>query len=255
MSELKIVSGAIDAPDCIGQGWELVKSDYGLFILITFLMVVITIVCSLIPYAGSIINILISGPLLCGVYKTLLMKQRGEIVSLGNMFDGFQNFLAAFLVTLIPMIPSLIYGIVVGVMMSFTNTSVSTQDVNVMRGFSAFLIISVIVIYLFVLFLQILLFFALPLLAERNLGAVEAMKLSVKAATQNLGGIIFLLILEILISIGGALALCIGVLFVLPIIYAANIIAYKSVFPDTENSLFNEPPQPDYYNGMFGANT
>lgn len=253
MSELKIESGAIDATDCISQGWELIKSDYAIFILIAFVFLLLTLGIGYIPYIGGILSIAASGPMLCGIYKTMLKKRRGEPISFANAFEGFNNFFPAFVVTLLPVIPSLIFGLVIGLTMGLTSGSVMGTPGGA-RGFSALLIVSVLIVYLFVFFLQILMFFALPLIAERDLGIADAVKLSFKGATQNLGGIIVLCILEGLILIGGVIALCIGVLFVLPIIHAANVAAYKSVFPDTENSFFDEPPQPDYYGGMYGAN-
>lgn len=252
MSEIKIESGAIDPSGCIGQGWELVKSDYGIFILITFLFLVTTIATSFIPYVGGIVNILITAPLLCGIYLALLMKRRGEIISVSNLFEGFRYFLPAVVVTLIPIIPSLIFGLAVGLMAGATNIFTS-QNSGIPQGFSALLIVSALIVYLFVFFLQILLFFALPLIVEHNVGIGDAIKLSVKGSTQNIGGLILLFLLEGLILIAGFIALCIGILFVLPIIYAANIAAYKSVFPDVEgNNMFNQPPSPDFYNGTFG---
>lgn len=254
MSDVQIESGAIDAPGCISEGWQLVKPDYGLFILMGLLFAVITIIVSYIPYIGSFLNILISAPLLCGIYIALLMRRRGEIVTFGTMFEGFRSFLPAVLATLIPSLPALILGVVIGLMVNTTAaTTASGGRFPFGQGLSAFLVISAIVVYLIVLVLQILMFFALPLIADRNLGIADAVKLSLEGATKNFGGIFVLLLLEGLLAIAGVLALCIGILFVIPIIYAANIIAYKSVFPDNnDNSPYNEPPRPDAYDGNFG---
>lgn len=254
MSELRIESGAIDATGCISQGWELIKSDYAIFLLIAFVFLLLTLGIGYIPYIGGLLSIAASGPMLCGIYKTILKKRRGEAISFANAFEGFNNFLPAFVVTLLPVIPSLIFGVVIGLTMGLANKSIIGTPGGV-RGFSALLIVSMLIVYLFVFFLQILLFFAVPLIAEHNLGIADAIKLSFKGATQNFGGILILCILEGLILFGGLIALCIGVLFVLPIIHAANIAAYKSVFPDTETSAFDAPPSPDYYGGMFGSNT
>jgi len=49
------------------------------------------------------------------------------------------------------------------------------------------------------------------------------------------------------------IALCIGVFFVLPVIWVAWAFAYRQVFPDLNPTIFrNEPPPPDAYQGNFG---
>jgi uncharacterized membrane protein len=106
--------------------------------------------------------------------------------------------------------------------------------------------------YLISLALQLLLFFALPLIADHNLTFGDAVKLSASSVMSNLGGLIVLLILEILISIAGMFAFCIGIFFVLPVISAANIIAYRQVFPEAEQDFPNMPPSPDSYGSTYG---
>ena len=53
--------------------------------------------------------------------------------------------------------------------------------------------------------------------------------------------------------IAGALACGIGIIFVLPVIYAANIAAYKKVFPSEEVQSDSEPPRPEAYGGTYGT--
>ena len=54
-------------------------------------------------------------------------------------------------------------------------------------------------------------------------------------------------------ALGGVLAFCIGVLFVLPIIWVSWAFAYRQVFPDLSPTAYrNEPPPPDAYQGSFG---
>ncbi len=98
-----------------------------------------------------------------------------------------------------------------------------------------------------------MLFFALPLIADRNTKIGETIKISVAAALGNVGGLLTLIIFEILISIAGALACGVGIFFVLPVIYAANIVAYQSVFPDFQSSVNVEPPQPENYDETYGT--
>jgi uncharacterized membrane protein len=111
----------------------------------------------------------------------------------------------------------------------------------------------IMVLFLISIVVQISLFFALPLIADHEgLSAMDAMKLSVKAAWSNIGGLILLGILEFLIAIVGVFALCVGVLFILPLLYAANAFAYRQVFPDTKQNFQNAPPPPNSYGNNYG---
>jgi uncharacterized membrane protein len=96
--------------------------------------------------------------------------------------------------------------------------------------------------------------FALPLMAEYdNIGPIEAIKYSFKAAFSNIGGLIVLIIFEILIGFLGVMALCIGVFFIMPLYYAITVTAYKQVFPGPAFSPQNTaPPTPDQYGGSYG---
>jgi uncharacterized membrane protein len=119
------------------------------------------------------------------------------------------------------------------------------------------LIIIAIVAVVFIVFAivwRFLLFFAIPLAMERDLGVVDAMKLSAQAAMGNVGGIIVLFIFEFLVSLLGLIMCGIGVLLVsIPIIYAANAIAYRMVFPRINDQFnYNPPPPTAYQGGGFG---
>ena len=97
--------------------------------------------------------------------------------------------------------------------------------------------------------------FAIPLVLEHDLGVVDALLTSIKAAGSNLGGLILLIVFEILVVILGLIALCVGVFVAMPVVYAANVIAYRYVFPYVRPRDFNTaPPPPTAYGGTYGTN-
>lgn len=258
MSDLEIREGTIDASACLSEGWALIKPYYGTFLGMIVVMFIISIAIGFIPYIGGVINAILSGPFLCGIYYALVRRTRGEDAQFSMLFEGFSRFLPSFLVTLIYTLPMLLLG--VAVYFFITANSVMPEatgagDISAILGrqFSAGIIASSIAAYLISLVLQILLFFAIPLIAEHNLGIGDAVKLSIAGATGNLGGLIVLFLLEFLVLLISLFALCIGIFFAMPVIYAANIIAYRSVFPAGQASFFNEPPRPDAYGGTYGT--
>ena len=249
---------AIDAGGAISMGWEMVKANYGMFLGVA---VVATILSGCIPC----VSLFILGPVLAGVYYFALRLYAGESVDFGMMFKGFEKFVPLMVIGIVYSIPEIIgQGLRFGVQMGqigldsqrsgrngqfFQSTS---GDPNIFAGIAAgVLIIVAIVAVVFILFAivwRFLLFFSIPLAMDRDLGAVDAMKLSAQAAMGNVGGIIVLFIFEFLVSLLGMLMCGIGILLVsIPIIYAANAIAYRMVFPRINDQFNYNPPPPGAY--------
>jgi hypothetical protein len=118
-------------------------------------------------------------------------------------------------------------------------------------------IIGGVALIIFSILWQVTFKFALPLLADNEgIGLGDCIKLSARAGWSNIGGIIVLAILEGLLALAGVIALCVGVFFVMPIIWAANALAFRMVFPDgPKNTTYNAPPDPQYYGSSFGQGT
>lgn len=256
MNNVQFNRSAVSASECLTVGWDLIKNNYLTFLLMVVLEIVIIFAVSLIPFIGGILSTALAAPLLVGIYMGLLKQYRGERADFGIMFEGFDRFLPAALVAVIGNLPLLLFGVAAVFFSSLSFGLGNIQPGNseaMMRGLGATVILAAVVTYLLVIILQALLFFALPLIADRDMNAMDAVKLSISAATANIGGLILLFILEGIAIFVGALACCVGLLFVMPIVYAANIIAYRMVFPDANQPLGNQaPPQPDAYGGTYG---
>ena len=90
-----------------------------------------------------------------------------------------------------------------------------------------------------------LLMFSFPLIVDRNLGAFAAMSLSARAVWNNLGGVAGLYGVGFVLGFAGMLAFCVGIYFVIPIIIAGNVLAYRKVFPAPGST--NVPPAPNVF--------
>lgn len=260
ISQIQFYKGVIDASGCISNGWNLVKPNYGMYLGIAVLAWVL-IAC--IPC----LNIFLMGPVTAGVYIVLLREMRGEPVDFGMMFHGFQRFVPAMVVGLIQSVPGIIFqGVRFGVDITQAITEgISGQrpsggfyasdgsDIAIAGGFTVLIIVLTAAFLIFSIAWGITFAFALPILAEHDLGPMEAIKLSARAGWGNAGGLIVLWIFQGLLGLLGALALCIGVFFVLPVLYAASAFAYRQVFPllDSPPFMHDRPPPPNEY-GNFG---
>jgi uncharacterized membrane protein len=251
-------SGAIRAGECISSGWDLIKDNYWLFLGIVLLGAVIS---GCIPC----VSLFFIGPVAVGIYICMFTRMRGQPVEFGMMFKGFEKFVPAMVLGLIEALPGIVAQVV--------RLGVQFGDIGSRRGRGGYnffaqsdmgpalaggiLIIAIIVgigFFLFAIAWQITFKFALPILTENSdMGIGDVIKLSARAGWSNIGGIIVLVIFQALVVLIGVLALCIGVLFVIPIIWASNAVAYRMVFPESpQGGVYHEPPRPDYYGGSFG---
>lgn len=97
-------------------------------------------------------------------------------------------------------------------------------------------------------------FFAVPLAMENDISPIDAIKLSAKAAMSNVGGLIVLMIFQILVALVGMLLLCIGMFLIsVPVIFLANAFAYRQVFPWAGQQFNMAPPPPNAYGTGFGS--
>lgn len=261
-NNIQFNSSAVRAGDCIGNGWAYISPNYGLYIGMTAVLGILVFIVGLIPLVGGIINQFLLQFLLCGFFMAILTNARNQSPDFSMLFEGFNRIGACALLLLIQLTPIIIlsvmlYGFMYAAGMFNVNSIASSQpqiDFSPFGNSGVWIPITIlyVIILLISLAIKILFYFALPLIADRDLGAIEAISLSVRAATKNLGGLILLVILEFLMVIGGFLLLCIGLLFVVPIVLAAEIAAYKMVFPDNQSMFNNEPPRPDQYGGNYG---
>lgn len=254
MTNPQYIKGAIDATGCISNAWELIKPNYWLFFGISLLTYVL-IAC--IPC----LNVILMGPVMGGVYYTAFRAMRGEPIEFGMMFKGFERFVPLMVVGLVQSIPSIIYQ-VFDISIRISNASLSSilqgrsdeGNLAIAGGYLAVIVIVSLLLMIFAIVWGISFAFAIPIIVENeNMSPIEALKLSARAAWSNVGGIVVLAILSFLIAFVGVLALCIGVLFVLPVIWISWAFAYRQVFPDMNRgpAYRYEPPSPQSY-GNFG---
>jgi len=144
------------------------------------------------------VGLIVTGPLLGGLFFYYLKKIRGQPTELSDAFAGFTLcFLQLMLVsvvggllTTLGLCLCLIPGIYLGVTWSF----------------------------------------ALPLVIDKQLGFWEAMEASRKAVDQRWWSVAWLLLVCALINLGGGLLCCVGIFFTLPLTTLAVAYAYEDVF-------------------------
>jgi hypothetical protein len=255
MNTIQYHSGAIDAGGCVSNAWGLITRRFWLYIGVGFLTILL-IGC--IPIVGS----LLFGPVMGGFYYLVLRDMNDEPVDFGMMFKGFEKFvplMAAGVIQTAPGIVATVLQYTVDLARLAGGSTGRGVDLyqpggdTFLAGISAMVLIVVILLSIVGIVWSVALSFAVPLIVEHDLGIADALMTSAKAALHNAGGLLVLVIIEILIGILGIIALCVGIFVALPVIYAANVFAFRQVFPYFNRPDLNTgPPPPEYYGGGFG---
>ena len=234
--------GVVAPVECIKEGWALIKDQYWLFLGISLVGILI----------AGVVPIVLLGPMMIGIFLCLLQKQRGEPVEFGTLFNGFEQFVPGLVVAALKMIPIFIilvpYYIFLVAMMATSmphgrNPSPEDSQAFVLSFFGVEMVFFVVIMVVSML-IEIFFMFTFPLIADRKLSGLDAVKLSFRAGKANLGGIIGLILLNGLLGFVGVLCCIIGVYFYLPIAFASQVVAYRRVFPDLGQKLPSPPPPP-----------
>jgi hypothetical protein len=230
--------GVVRPVECLKEGWELIKGSYWLFFGISF-------VANLI--AGAVPLVLV-GPMMCGIYLCLFSLSRGKPLKFEMLFKGFDHFLQSLIATVIKSIPMfVVFGLWFILFMILMISQAGGAGPNP-RLFGLGMGVFYLAIFVFAFATEVVFFFIYPLIVDQGLPGIEACRISFKAVTANLGGVIGLLLLIMLLGIAGFLVCCIGVYFVMPIHFAAVAVAYRKVFPDADSPRLPPPegPEADY---------
>jgi hypothetical protein len=235
-------TGVIQPVECLKGGWALIKDQYWLFLGIVFVGV----------FIGGAVPLVLIGPMMVGIYMCFFRRMRGETIEFGALFKGFDYFAQSLIAALIQMIPMVVimvpFYIIMFVLIMTSmprggrmDPDASSRFMFMFFGFEAVFILVMIAVGIVV---NIFFMFSFPLIADRGLTGLEAIKLSIKAGKANFGGILGLLLLNAAIGLLGVLACYVGVFFIMPISLASYAVAYRRVFPALSQNFASPPPPP-----------
>jgi uncharacterized membrane protein len=194
---------------------------------------------------------ILMGPMMCGIYLTLFKQRRGQPMEFGDLFKGFDYFSESLIAALLHMIPIfvlvvptyIIFYISIFAMMAAQGGG--EPDPGLLLGFVGFWGVIWIVLIVAMILISVAFTFAYPLIVDRRLSGFEAVKLSMKAARANFGGLLGLMLLNGLLGFAGVLLCYVGAFLIMPITFGAIAVAYEQVFGLSESAgLPHLPPPP-----------
>jgi serine/threonine protein kinase len=204
--------------NCLRRGWTLVRNDFWPLVgMSAFVLAVL----SAVPSSGialsngqssgtiSILGILLSGPLMGGLYLYFLKKIRRESAGVDTAFAGFRQ--------------------------PFPHLVVAGFLASLLTGLG-FLCLILPGIYLFVAWL-----FTFPLIVDRRLEFWPALQLSRKIISRHWWKFLGFLIVLGLINLAGLVSCFIGLLVTFPITFAALTYAYEDIVGTVKSPAVASP--------------
>jgi len=226
-SQTQFNRGSFQPVECVKEAWALIKDRYWLFFGITAVGILI----------GSLFAIVLMGPMMCGIYFCLFRRMRGEQVEFGDLFRGFDYFGQSVIATLLQTIPILVIAVPFYLFMIFQIFSSAAAGSSNGAGAASFgLFTATMGIFLLVMIalavaVTVLCMFVYPLIVDRKLSGVDALRTSITAAWANLGSLIVVALINVGLSIVGVLVCYVGAFFVLPVTITTQAVVYRKLFP------------------------
>lgn len=227
---------SVNPISALGGAWKLIARNYWLYFGTTSLMLV---AACCIPAGGLMVPFLTAG-----VYAMAFREMRGEPYDLSTAFGGgykgksWRIFFAA-VISGLPWLP-------LTIMSQFIDRVENAPQETI----NAFLI-AALVVFIIALLWSITCVFWISLIVDRDVSFAEGFSRSASAAWANSPGLVLLYIAAGMLLIGGALVLCVGVLFVYPLIMVAFAVAHRQVFPDLAPPPNpGGPPGPESYGSL-----
>jgi hypothetical protein len=238
MTNHEFRTGVINPVECVKEGFELIKKDYWLLLAILFVGAII----------GGATMYILGGAMFCGIFYAYIKAIDGKPVVFDDLWKGMNYFGPGLVVVLLMVVPAVVYYIFV--YLTFVVAILGGSQGGEAGMVGALVVVGVIdlIVLIAMVCFHTLLTFALPLIVDRNLGAIDAIKTSSRAVWANMGGVAGLIVINFGLMVLGYLALCLGIYFVIPIMIAGNVVAYRRVFPSLEMRQNMNPPPPSSYN-------
>jgi hypothetical protein len=219
---MEFATGQIKPIEVYKEAWTLMKPQ--------FILVWVTVIIGMVLSS----TIILMGPMMVGVFMCLLDTVDGKPASLEKLFKGFSRWKAGVVIAAFAMIPVLIF--VSLALISYVPTLMASLGGEVIPPEQLltmiFGILAVeLVVGIVMTIIHTLMIFSFPLIADRNLGGIAALKLSARAVWANKKGVGGVFGLGIVVAIAGYMLLCIGIYIALPVIMMATTVAYRKVFP------------------------
>jgi uncharacterized membrane protein len=228
----------------IGSGFGLFKQAPLIWILCVVILLAIYFVLGFIPVLGSLAANVLLAVFAAGLLHGAEKQHRGEAIVVGDLFSAFQGprlvpliivgALYTLMVVVVLIVASIMFMVLLGASGGLgalvRGDSGALLGVIMGAGLGAILIVLIVMAVMVPIAMAV--WFAPALVALNDVEPIAAMKASFRACLNNF--VLFLLygIIMFLLVIVGSIPFGLGLLVVLPLIYASTYAAYRDIFTD-----------------------
>ncbi|MBI5430005.1 MAG: hypothetical protein HY938_06045 [Nitrosomonadales bacterium] len=227
-----------------GQGWEWIKQGYAIFLKAPLLWIVLLMIClvaavglSNVPVVGEPLLSLLMPVILAGLMFGCRALEQGEELELAHLFSGFHRQTTN-LVTLggISLVSQfLIFGVMmvaggaalVGILMSGQPDTDPNVLMEALAGASFAVLLGLVLFSVLMMAMQ----YAPMLVFFNEVTPVQAMKLSVRAFTHNVGAMLVYVTTFMFLAILASLPVMLGWLVLLPLVFTSLYASFRDIFP------------------------
>ena len=230
----------VDLGGSLARGWQVFKSNPGPIIGASILVYLIMMAMNFIPYLSIILALVLTGPLMGGLWVFYVKHVRGQPAVLGDAFSGFgPRFWQLAMTQLVPGLVWLAFMALFGIMAALVIPGVaaarraagSTSAAH-FAGMAVPLGIFLAVFGLVMIYLTTCWLFALPLAGDKGLKFWNALELSRKVVSKHWWMTFWLMFVCWIVAMLGIFGCLIGMLVTAPIAFAAVVAHYEKVFGD-----------------------
>ncbi len=237
----------ISPSEALTGAWNTTFAHFGIFIGFSILYFIVAFSAGLIPYLNILINLL-GFVFACSLYSGFDAAQKVTKPDFGSLFlwtPRFGKLLLGYLVYILLVVALLIPAIVLmmitlGADFFMKLAAGPSGFVYIAQGASAtFLLGLTILVLAGAVMIYVLTFAFLFLLQFRDYSIGEALRTSIAVGRENVGAIIWFVIISIGLSILGFLACGLGLLIAVPLIYGMQFHMLRSIFPNEESNQWD----------------
>ena len=230
----------VDVGACLTRAWEMFKANAGPMIGASILVYLCLMASNIIPYLGIVLGLILTGPLIGGLWLFYIKLVRNQPARVGDAFGGFgprfwQFSLAQLIPSLLAFGMMMMFGIVAGLALPAIALSQGGR-VGSSSGLPAFLIIfggfGVLIAGVVMCYFNTCWLFALPLVGDKGMQFWPALQLSRRVVNKHWWQTFWLLIVSGLLMMAGALACLVGMLVTGPVAVSMIACHYDRVFGD-----------------------
>jgi uncharacterized membrane protein len=240
-------AGELTGPHSVsaGRGWSWLAEGFRLFtrswliwIVNTLIFGAIMLVVGVIPLV-SLVSMVLSPMFTGGLMAGCLALDRGDELTVGHLFEGFQRNAGALAgVGGLYLLGVVLLGVTAAVLVMVTGASIvgmnggldPANQAEVLAHMGPAMLIVVLLVAALAIPLVMAVWFAPPLVMLHDMGAVEAMKLSFRGCLKNILPFLVYGVIAFVLAILAVIPIMLGFLILGPMLVASVYVAYKDIF-------------------------